>query len=99
MKETAIVLVIEIVVVALSLTAYKKQLRKTAKRAEIIWLAVILSTILTISLGYGIPFVGMPFAVIAYIIAVFFLQWLVSQAIMDWGWKLIKEFIERKVSK
>lgn len=99
MKETAIVLVIEIVVVALSLTAYKKQLRKTAKRAEIIWLAVILSTLLTISLGYGIPFVGMPFAVIAYIIAVFFLQWLVSQAIMDWGWKLIKEFIERKVSK
>ncbi|HKM08133.1 MAG TPA: hypothetical protein VJ869_14305 [Sphaerochaeta sp.] len=99
MKETAIVLVIEIVVVALSLTAYKKQLRKTAKRAEIIWLAVILSTLLTISLGYGIPFVGMPFAVIAYIIAVFFLQWLVSQAIMDWGWKLIKGFIERKVSK
>ncbi len=99
MKETAIVLVIEIVVVALSLTAYKKQLRKTAKRAEIIWLAVILSTILTISLGYGIPFVGMPFAVIAYIIAVFFLQWLVSQTVMDWGWKLIKEFIERKVSK
>ena len=99
MKETAIVLVIEIVVVALSLTAYKKQLRKTAKRAEIVWLAVILSTLLTISLGYGIPFVGMPFAVIAYIIAVFFLQWLVSQAIMDWGWKLIKEFIERKVSK
>jgi len=99
MKETAIVLVIEIVIVALSLTAYKKQLRKTAKRAEIIWLAVILSTLLTISLGYGIPFVGMPFAVIAYIIAVFFLQWLVSQAIMDWGWKLIKEFIERKVSK
>jgi len=99
MKETAIVLVIEIVVVALSLTAYKKQLRKTAKRAEIIWLAVILSTILTISLGYGIPFVGMPFAVIAYIIAVFFLQWLVSQTVMDWGWKLIKGFIERKVSK
>ena len=99
MKETAIVLVIEIVVVALSLTAYKKQLRKTAKRAEIVWLAVILSTILTISLGYGIPFVGMPFAVIAYIIAVFFLQWLVSQTVMDWGWKLIKEFIERKVSK
>ncbi len=99
MKETAIVLVIEIVVVALSLTAYKKQLRKTAKRVEIIWLAVILSTILTISLGYGIPFVGMPFAVIAYIIAVFFLQWLVSQTVMDWGWKLIKEFIERKVSK
>ena len=99
MKETAIVLVIEIVIVALSLTAYKKQLRKTAKRAEIIWLAVILSTLLTISLGYGIPFVGMPFAVIAYIIAVFFLQWLVSQAIMDWGWKLIKGFIERKVSK
>lgn len=99
MKETAIVLVIEIVIVALSLTAYKKQLRKTAKRAEIIWLAVILSTILTISLGYGIPFVGMPFAVIAYIIVVFFLQWLVSQTVMDWGWKLIKEFIERKVSK
>ena len=99
MKETAIVLVIEIVVVALSLTAYKKQLRKTAKRTEIIWLAVILSTLLTISLGYGIPFVGMPFAVIAYIIAVFFLQWLVSQTVMDWGWKLIKEFIERKVSK
>ena len=99
MKETAIVLVIEIVVVALSLTAYKKQLRKTAKRAEIVWLAVILSTLLTISLGYGIPFVGMPFAVIAYIIAVFFLQWLVSQTVMDWGWKLIKEFIERKVSK
>ena len=99
MKETAIVLVIEIVVVALSLTAYKKQLRKTAKRTEIIWLAVILSTLLTISLGYGIPFVGMPFAVIAYIIAVFFLQWLVSQTVMDWGWKLIKGFIERKVSK
>ena len=99
MKETAIVLVIEIVVVALSLTAYKKQLRKTAKRAEIVWLAVILSTLLTISLGYGIPFVGMPFAIPAYIIAVFFLQWLVSQAIMDWGWKLIKEFIEKKVSK
>ena len=99
MKETAIVLVIEIVVVALSLTAYKKQLRKTAKRAEIVWLAVILSTLLTISLGHGIPFVGMPFAVIAYIIAVFFLQWLVSQTVMDWGWKLIKEFIERKVSK
>ncbi len=99
MKETAIVLVIEIVVVALSLTAYKKQLRKTAKRAEIVWLAVILSTLLTLSLGYGIPFVGMPFAVIAYIIAVFFLQWLVSQTVMDWGWKLIKEFIERKVSK
>ena len=97
MKETAIVLVIEIVVVAVS--QLQKQLRKTAKRAEIIWLAVILSTLLTISLGYGIPFVGMPFAVIAYIIAVFFLQWLVSQAIMDWGWKLIKEFIERKVSK
>ena len=35
MKETAIVLVIEIVIVALSLTAYKKQLRKTAKRADI----------------------------------------------------------------
>ena len=99
MKETAIVLVIEIVVVALSLTAYKKQLRKTAKRAEIIWLAVILSTLLTLSLGYGIPFVGMPFAVIAYIITVFFLQWLVSQMVMDWGWNLIKEFIERKVSK
>ncbi len=99
MKETAIVLVIEIVVVALSLTAYKKQLRKTAKRSEIVWLAVILSTLLTLSLGYGIPFVGMPFAVIAYIIAVFFLQWLVSQTVMDWGWKLIKEFIERKVSK
>ena len=99
MKETAIVLLIEIVVVALSLTAYKKQLRKTAKRSEIIWLAVILSTILTISLGYGIPFVGMPFAVIAYIITVFFLQWLVSQMVMDWGWNLIKEFIERKVSK
>ena len=99
MKETAIVLVIEIVIVALSLTAYKKQLRKTAKRAEIIWLAVILSTLLTISLGYGIPYVGMPFAVIAYIIAVFFLQFLVSQTVMDWGWKLIKEFIEKKVSK
>ena len=99
MKETAIVLLIEIVVVALSLTAYKKQLRKTAKRSEIIWLAVILSTLLTISLGYGIPFVGMPFAVIAYIITVFFLQWLVSQMVMDWGWNLIKEFIERKVSK
>lgn len=99
MKETAIVLVIEIVVVALSLTAYKKQLRKTAKRAEIIWLAVILSTILTISLGYGIPFVGMPFAVVAYIITVFFLQWLVSQTVMDWVWKIIKGFIERKVSK
>ena len=99
MKETAIVLVIEIVVVALSLTAYKKQLRKTAKRAEIIWFAVILSTILTISLGYGIPFVGMPFAVVAYIITVFFLQWLVSQTVMDWAWKLIKGFIERKVSK
>ena len=99
MKETAIVLVIEIVVVALSLTAYKKQLRKTAKRAEIVWLAVILSTILTISLGYGIPFVGMPFAVIAYTTTVFFLQWLVSQTVMDWGWKLIKGFIEKKVSK
>jgi len=99
MKETAIVLVIEIVIVALSLTAYKKQLRKTATRKEIVWLAVILSTILTISLGYGIPFVGMPFAVIAYIIAVFFLQWLVSQTVMDWGWNLIKGFIERKVSK
>ena len=72
MKETAIVLVIEIVVVALSLTAYKKQLKKTAGRAEIIWLAIILSTILTISLGFGIPFVGMPFAVVAYIITVFF---------------------------
>lgn len=99
MKETAIVLVIEIVVVALSLTAYKKQLKKTAGRAEIIWLAIILSTILTISLGFGIPFVGMPFALVAYIITVFFLQWLVSQTVMDWGWKLIKEFIERKVSK
>ena len=99
MKETAIVLVIEIVIVALSLTAYKKQLRKTAKRVEIIWLAIILSTILTISLGFGIPFVGMPFAVVAYIITVFFLQWLVSQTVMDWGWKLIKGFIERKVSK
>lgn len=99
MKETAIVLVIEIVVVALSLTAYKKQLKKTAGRAEIIWLAIILSTILTISLGFGIPFVGMPFAVVAYIITVFFLQWLVSQTVMDWGWKVIKEFIERKVSK
>ena len=99
MKETAIVLVIEIVVVALSLTAYKKQLKKTAGRAEIIWLAIILSTILTISLGFGIPFVGMPFAVVAYIITVFFLQWLVSQTVMDWGWKLIKRFIERKVSK
>ena len=99
MKETAIVLIIEIVVVALSLTAYKKQLKKTAGRAEIIWLAIILSTILTISLGFGIPFVGMPFAVVAYIITVFFLQWLVSQTVMDWGWKLIKGFIERKASK
>jgi len=99
MKETAIVLVIEIVIVALSLTAYKKQLRKTAKRVEIIWLAIILSTILTISLGFGIPFVGMPFAVVAYIITVFFLQWLVSQTVMDWAWKLVKSLLERKANK
>ena len=32
MKETAIVLVIEIVVVALSLTAYKKQLKENSKK-------------------------------------------------------------------
>ena len=99
MKETAIVLVIEIVVVALSLTAYKKQLRKTAKRAEIVWLAIILSTILTISLGFGIPFVGMPFAVVAYIITVFFLQWLISQTVMDWAWMQIKGLLERKANK
>ena len=99
MKETAIVLGIEIVVVALSLTAYKKQLKKTAGRAEIIWLAIILSTILTISLGFGIPFVGMPFAVIAYIITVFFLQWLISQTVMDWAWMQIKGLLERKANK
>ena len=96
MKETAIVLVIEIVVVALSLTAQETAEKDSKKKGRDYM--VILST-LTISLGYGIPFVGMPFAVIAYIIAVFFLQWLVSQTVMDWGWKLIKEFIERKVSK
>ena len=73
MKETAIVLVIEIVV-ALA--------QKTTRKRER-WLAVILSHTLP---GY-IPFVGMPFAVIT---AVFFLQWLVSQA-MEWGKRIYRK--------
>ncbi len=97
MKETGLLLLALIVVVALSVTAYKKHLNKDASRKGIIWLAVALSVILTTSLAFGIQFVGMPWALPAYIISVFFLQWLVSQKVMDWGWGIIKGWVEKKV--
>ncbi len=100
MKEqaifTGIILFVEILVVALALTAYKKKLRKTAKKNEIIFTAVLLSCAITISLAVGIPFVGIPWAIPAYIITVFFLQWLVSQEVMDQVWKIGKAWLSTK---
>lgn len=98
MKQTAIILLVETVVVALSLTAYKKNLRANkAKKHEIVGVAIILSVLLTISLAFGVPFTGIPYTVPAYVVAVFFLQWLVSQQVIDVLWKAVKAFIEKKI--
>lgn len=96
MKETAILLGVEIVTIALSITAYKKNLRKEAKKNEIIIVAFVLSILLTVSLAMGIPFIGMPWAIPAYVTSVFFLQWLVSQKVLDILWKGVKALIKKK---
>lgn len=96
MKETAIFLGAEIVVVALSLTGYKKKIRQGAKKNEIIVLAILLSIAITASLGIGIPFVGIPWALPAYILTVFFLQWLISQKFFDIAWKIGKAWLSTK---
>lgn len=97
MKETAIILAIETVVIALSVTAYKKNIRKLAKRREIVTVAFILSMTVTTSLAYGVPFAGLPYALFAYIISVFFLQWLVSQKVLDEAWALVKAYLQKKL--
>lgn len=82
-----------IVVVALSLTTWKKKLRPHAERKEIITLAILLSIVLTTSLAVGLAFPGLPWALVAYILCVFFVQWLVSQAFLD---NLFKAWLKKK---
>lgn len=82
-----------IIVVALSITSWKKKIRPKAERKEIITLAILLSVILTTSLAVGLEFPGIPWALAAYILAVFFLQWLVSQTWLD---KLFKAYLKKK---
>lgn len=96
-KEMIIVLLILIGIVSLSLTTYKKNIRKKATAREIKVVAWILSIVLTTSITYGFEFKGLPFALPAYIVAVFFLQWSISQTVWDWIWKLGKTWIEKKL--
>ena len=88
MKETAIVLVIEIVVVALS-HSVQETAEKDSKRAEIIWLAVILSILLTL-LGVQDTFCRHAICSNRLHHSSILPSVACSQTLMDWGWKLIK---------
>jgi hypothetical protein len=88
-KTLVMALVALIVAVALCMSAYKKNLRTTAKRKEITWVAVILSVVLTTSLGFGLGFPGIPWALVAYCIVVFFLQWFINQKVVDKLWAVL----------
>lgn len=77
-----------IFVVALSVTVWKKNIRINAKRGEIITVAIILSVALTCTIGIGLGFPGIPWALVGYCIMVFFLQWLFDQKAIDKVWKL-----------
>lgn len=86
-----------ILVVAVALTVWKKNIRKTAKEGEIKVMALVLSVVLTCSVGMGLGFPGVPWALVAYTLSVFFLQWMVSQKVLDWIWKLGKQAIEKRL--
>lgn len=88
-----------ILITAVALTVWKKNLHKCAKEGEIKVLALCLSAALTCSAGVGFGFPGIPWALVSYTLAVFFLQWLVSQKVLDWLWKLGRVLIEARVKR
>ena len=88
-----------VLIVAIALTVWKKNIRKRAKEGEIKAVALLLSAALVCSTGVGLGFPGIPWALISYSLAVFFLQWLVSQKVLDWLWKLGKGIIEARAKK
>lgn len=88
-----------ILIVAIALTVWKKNIHKNARENEIKVIALVVSIVITCSAGIGLGFPGIPWALISYSLAVFFLQWLVSQKVLDWLWKLGKGIIEARAKK
>ena len=97
--EVGGILAIIILVVAIALTVWNKYHRKRAHEGEIKAVALLLSATLVCSTGVGLGFPGIPWALVSYSLVVFFLQWLVSQKVLDWLWKLGKGIIEARAKK
>mgnify|MGYP000885815188 CR=1 FL=1 len=95
-KEMVITLAVLIFVIALSLTIYKKNIRKNAKGKEIKFVASFLSIGLTSSLAYGLEFKGLPYALPAYVIIVYMLQYGISQKFIDMVFKVAKAYFKKK---
>ncbi len=95
-KEMIITLAGLIFVIALSLTIYKKNIRKNAKGKEIKFVASFLSIGLTSSLAYGLEFKGLPYALPAYVIMVYMLQYGISQKFIDMVFKVAKAYFKKK---
>lgn len=95
-KEMIFTLAGLIFIIALSLTIYKKNIRKNAKGTEIKLVAGFLSIGLTSSLAYGLEFKGLPFALPAYVIMVYMLQYGISQKVIDTVFKVAKAYFKKK---
>jgi membrane-associated HD superfamily phosphohydrolase len=88
-KTVLLALFAIIFIIALALTVWKKNLRPLAKRNEIVLVAIVLTLLLTCSMAVGLGFPGIPWALVAYCVAVFFLQWLINQKFLDKLWKIL----------
>ena len=93
-KDVIYVLAGIVVVVAFGMEAYKKNIRGDGKaktkagRMEIIFIASLLSLVLTVSFAFGLGFPGLPLAIVGYSLVVFLLQWQLDQNVVKRLWKV-----------
>lgn len=83
-------------ITAIIVTVWKKNIRKQAQAKEIRIVAIIASIIMTVSVAIGFKFPGLPWTLIAYVIFTFFVQWLISQKVLDEIWAFAKAYIQKK---
>jgi len=86
--NTVYIMIGIIVVVAVGMEVYKKNLRgdgngKTrASKKELEAVALAMSVVFVLSLGFGFSFPGFPIAIPGYILGTFLLQWVVSMKML-----------------
>ena len=85
--------------VALAVTTWKKNIHKAAKGTEIKIVAAILSVAFTVTVGYTFDYCYLPWILIGYSTIVFFLQWTLSQTILDKLWKVAAVMIKAWLKK